>query len=225
MAPPRRRNDQTRVVLLIAALVAVVAVIGVVVALVVGGDDDGGDEDENAFHPVTVEGDPLPPFESGSADDPAVGMAVPVLSGDDYVGNQVVIDPAADGPTMVVFLAHWCPHCAAEIPVLNEWRDSGEVPEGLNIVGVSTGVTTGQPEFPPDQWLAEADWEWPVLADDRAVADGVPWGPAMVAYGGQGTPTMVFVDGDGRVFQRLSGEVPIEVIDPLVDELVAASSA
>ena len=32
---------------------------------------------------------------------------------------------------MVVFLAHWCPHCNAEIPVLNEWRDSGEIPDGL----------------------------------------------------------------------------------------------
>ena len=34
--------------------------------------------------------------------------------------------PATDGPMMVVFLAHWCPHCNAEIPVLN----SGATPAG-----------------------------------------------------------------------------------------------
>ena len=230
MAPLSRRgsDDRTRTLLLIAAIVAIVAVLGVVVALVVGGgDDDDTAGDVNPFRPVSVSGEPLPEFSQeirdGDLDDPAVGQPVPVVSGVDYEGNATTIDPATDGPTMIVLLAHWCPHCNAEIPVLNEWRDSGEIPDGLNIVGVSTGASPDAPNFPPDEWLVEMDWQWPVLADDRSPDANSP-PPAMGAYGGTSYPTLVFVDGDGLVRERMSGEVPIDVIAPIADELVAGSS-
>jgi cytochrome c biogenesis protein CcmG, thiol:disulfide interchange protein DsbE len=227
MAAQPRHNDQTRILLLIAAVVGVIAVLGVIVALVVGGDDGGGDGgDVDMYRPVTVDGGALAPFTQemrlGEMDDPAVGEAVPVVSGVDYDGNEVTIDPATDGPTMVILVAHWCPHCNNEIPVLNDWRDSGEIPEELNIVGVSTGVSSDAPNYPPDEWLVEKDWQWSVLADDRPPDDESP-PPAMGAYGGTSYPTMVLIDADGRVRSRLSGEVPIDVLAPLVDDLVAES--
>jgi thiol-disulfide isomerase/thioredoxin len=140
-----------------------------------------------------------------------------VVSGTDYEGNATVIDPSADGPTMIVLLTHWCPHCNAEVPRLNEWRDCGEAPDGLNIVGVSTGVRPDAPNFAPNQWLVDKDWQWPVLADDEN-------GTAMAAYGGTSYPTMVLVDGNGDVFRRVSGEVPIDEIDQLVDQPVVSST-
>jgi cytochrome c biogenesis protein CcmG/thiol:disulfide interchange protein DsbE len=219
----QRSNDQTRTLVLIAGIVALVVIIGVVVAVVVGGGDDDGDSSgsNDPYRPVSVSGQPLPEFASeiqaGAVDDPAIGQPVPILSGTDYEGDAITIDPATDGPTMIVLLAHWCPHCNAEIPVLNEWRDSGEIPDGLDIVGVSTGVSADRPNFPPGQWLVDKDWQWPVLADDEN-------GTAMAAYGGTSYPTMVFVDGNGDVFQRLSGEQPIEVIDSLADALVGSSA-
>jgi cytochrome c biogenesis protein CcmG/thiol:disulfide interchange protein DsbE len=228
MATRPRGNDQTRTLLLIAAVVAVIAVLGVVVALVVGGDDDGGGDEggTDMYRPVTVDGEALaaftPEIRAGELDDPVVGEAAPVVSGVDYAGNEITIDPATDGPTMVVLLAHWCPHCNNEIPVLNEWRDSGEIPDDLDIVGVSTGVSSDAPNYPPDEWLVEKDWQWPVLADDRAPDEESP-APAMGAYGGTSYPTMVLIDADGRVRTRLSGEVPIDVLAPLVDDLVAAT--
>ena len=220
-------DDRTRTLLLIAGLVAVVAVLAVVaVVLVGGGDDDDAAGNEDPYRPVSVDGDPLPEFSSevrsGEVADPAVGQSVPVVSGVDYAGTATVIDPATDGPTMVVLLAHWCPHCNAEIPVLNDWRDSGQIPDALNIVGVSTGAASDAPNFPPGEWLDEKDWQWPVLADDRPPDDGSP-PPAMGAYGGTSYPTLVFVDADGRVVERLSGEVPIDVIAPIAEELVAGS--
>ena len=51
------------------------------------------------------------------------------------------------------------------------------------------------------------DWQWPVLADDD--------GSAMT--GTAGRPPTDLVDGDARV-RQLSGEVPIAVLDPLVDD-------
>ncbi len=40
-----------------------------------------------------------------------------------------------------------------------------------------------------------------------------PSASAMAAYGGTSYPTMVLVDGNGVVFRRLSGEVPIDELD------------
>ena len=176
------------------------------------------------FKPVAVDGQDLPPFDQevreGAEPDTALCRAAPIVSGYDYEGNEITIDPATDGPTMVVLLAHWCPHCNAEVPVLNEWRDSGEFPDGLNVVGVSTGVSADAPNYPPDEWLVEMDWQWPVLVDDRTPDDGsAP--PAMAAYGGTSYPTLVFIDDDGLVRQRLSGEVPTDVFAPLAEALVA----
>lgn len=227
MATKKNRSNE-RTLLLIAAVVAVIAVIGVVVVLVVGGgdDDDEGGADVDPFRPVSVSGDALPAFsremQQGAIEDPAIGTQVPVVSGVDYAGNEITIDPANDGPTIVVLLAHWCPHCNSEIPVLNEWRDSGEVPDGLNVVGISTAVDASAPNFPPGEWLVDKDWQWPVLADDRRPDDETP-PPAFAAYGGTSFPTLLFIDGDGKLALRISGEPGADVIDRLADQLVAAT--
>ena len=92
-----------------------------------------------AVGPVEIIGESLPYLETDVvADDPAVGEPAPVLVGLDFEGNPLRIDAAEAGPTMVAFVAHWCPHCNDEIPVLNELRDEGAFPADLNIVGVST---------------------------------------------------------------------------------------
>ena len=77
--------------------------------------------------------------------------------GKDYDGNPVTITPGEDGPLMLVFLAHWCPHCNAEIPVLQEWEASGAIPEDLSIVGVSTAVVRDRPNYPPGR-VADRRW-------------------------------------------------------------------
>ena len=128
---------------------------------------------------------------------------MPVVSGVDYAGNAITIDPATDGPTMVVLLAHWCPHCNAEIPVLNEWRDSGDVPEGLDIVGVSTGVVpatrrTSRPTSGSSTWTGSGRCS-PTTTPTTGTAS------AMAAYGGTSYPTLVLVDGDGVVCRAALG--------------------
>jgi thiol-disulfide isomerase/thioredoxin len=150
----------------------------------------------------------------GSAADTAIGEVAPIVSGVDYDGNPITIDATADGPTMVVLLAHWCPHCNAEIPRLNEWRESGDVPDGLNVIGVSTGVSPDRQNYPPDQWLVAKDWQWPVLADSAEHT-------AFEAYGGAFFPTVVIIGSDGRVLTRFSGEPSAEEIHNLVTEALA----
>ncbi len=217
-------NARSRTLLIVGALVAIVVAAAVIIAVTAGGGGDGGSDETvstgvgGLFPGVTITGAALPDYTqeiAATGDDPAVGMKVPVLSGFDYAGHPITIDPANDGPTMVVFLAHWCPHCNREVPLLNDWRDSGDVPDGLNVVGVSTAVRSDAPNYPPDEWLRNVDWTWPVLADDQA-------SDALKSYGGTSFPTLVFVDGDGKVVRRISGEYPIEDIQRFADELTSA---
>ena len=176
--------------------------------------------------PVTITGEALAPYTGADQVDPAVGVLAPVVSGVDYQGNAVTIDAATNGPTMVVLLAHWCPHCNAEIPRLNEWQDSGGVPQGLNIVGVSTGVDPGRPNYPPDRWLVSKDWRWGVLVDSDVSADTGPQPTsAFRAFGGHAFPTMIIIGSDGRVLLRFSGEPSVDEINERVAAALAADPA
>ncbi|MDQ3470250.1 MAG: TlpA family protein disulfide reductase [Actinomycetota bacterium] len=164
---------------------------------------------------VDVEGAPLAVLEDPDADD-ALGIIPPTLRGTDYSGNPVEIVPGSGGrPKLVVVLAHWCPHCNAEVPRLIEWRDSGEIPATLDVVAISTAANPERPNYPPGEWLAGEDWQWPVLADDTPTGDqSAP--SALDAYGVSAFPFFTLLDADGRVVARRSGEIPIDELAQLV---------
>jgi thiol-disulfide isomerase/thioredoxin len=164
------------------------------------GDGEAGEGDDGSggeTRPVTVTGDPLPPLESPD-DDPAVGLQAPVLDGEEFDGTAITIGEPADGPTMVVFLAHWCPHCNAEIPELIALDEAGRLPGDLNVVGVSTAANPDGENYPPSEWIVEKGWPWPIMVDSAELA-------AMDAYGGTGFPFTVMLDENGAVVARKSG--------------------
>jgi cytochrome c biogenesis protein CcmG/thiol:disulfide interchange protein DsbE len=150
--------------------------------------------------PITVEGDPLDPFE-GSNDDPAVGATAPVVTGESFDGTPIVIGGATENPTLVVFLAHWCPHCNDEVPELIALDAAGDLPVGLDVIGVSTAVDSTRDNYPPSEWVVEKGWPWPTMADDEVVT-------AFNAYGGTSFPYIVLLDTDGTVLARRAGAAP-----------------
>ncbi len=157
------------------------------------------------FQDVSVTGDALPQLPE-SGDDPAVGKAAPTLTGYDLAGRPTTIDPGSDGKaTMVVYLAHWCPHCNYEIPVLNEWKEKGLMPPNLRVIGVTTGSREDQANWPPSKWLVAKKWTFDQFADSEKQE-------AAAAYGVGGYPFLVFIDAAGNVTSRTSGEVPVEEI-------------
>jgi cytochrome c biogenesis protein CcmG/thiol:disulfide interchange protein DsbE len=212
------------------AIVAALVVLAGVIAVVSAGEDDeeatvgtvvttpdGEDvSSEGELQPVVVDGAPLAPFESTTGD-AAIGSVAPALLGFDFDGEPVEIVPG-DGPTMVVFLAHWCPHCNNEIPVLNEWRDAGLVPDGLDVVGVSTAVAPNRDFYPPSEWLDDKGWAWPVMADSEA-------NEAAQAWGVTGFPAMMIVDEEGKVLGRASGELGSLALQQFVADALAGTIA
>lgn len=211
---------------------AVVLVLGVGIAIFTSGDDSKattpgtGSTDSSSgassipdSQPVTITGDPLVQLSDTATPDPAIGVVAPVISGLNFSGETITIDSAKDGPYMVVFLAHWCPHCNAEVPRLNNWKHSGAVPAELKVIGVATAVSSASVNYPPSSWFSNKGWEWPVLVDESQ-GDGVA-GKAAVAYGASGWPYFVIVGADGKVKARVSGEVEVSKLQTIVDTALA----
>jgi len=216
---------------IVAAIAAVLVVIAGI-AIVGGGSDDGAstadgtgsqvtsgsDTSDGAtggapgeFQPVTATGEALVPVEESvpaAGSDPAEGVAAPVLNGFDFAGSTVTVKPSGK-PVLLVFLAHWCPHCNAEIPRLIEWKESGQMPDSLEVVGIATGSRDDQANWPPSQWLVDMEWPWAVMADSEKQ-------DAAYAMGVSGYPGLVLLDGDGSVLARRSGEASVSELNDWV---------
>lgn len=177
---------------------------------------DGESSSPGEVQPVSITGDPLAPFAE-TAGDAAIGMQAPTLVGFSFDGQPVRIEPTGS-PTMVVFLAHWCPHCNNEIPVLNEWREAGLVPDGLEVVGVSTSVVPSRDFYPPSKWLDDKGWEWATMADSE-LSD------AATAFGLTALPGIMILDGEGKVLGRASGEMGLVALQAFVDDALAGNIA
>jgi thiol-disulfide isomerase/thioredoxin len=163
---------------------------------------------------VSVNGDVLPAYNESETNDPAIGMAAPVLTGKGFTGNTITTESTGT-PMMLVFLAHWCPHCQREVPLLVEWNKSGKTPTGIDIIAVATGTDPTNPNYPPSEWLAREEFPvlWPVMADSKDATAGD-------AFGLSGYPYFVLIDGDGKVVKRVSGEVAMDELTLLLSVLL-----
>ncbi|MGP1675459.1 MAG: TlpA family protein disulfide reductase [Candidatus Limnocylindrales bacterium] len=153
-----------------------------------------------------ITGASLPEFTNPTGD-AAVGLAAPVVSGASFDGTATGI--ATDGrPKVVIFLAHWCPHCQAEVPVIQDWLDANGPPEGVDLVSVATGIDPGAPNYPPDAWLAREGWTVPVIVD--------PTNSIASAYGLSAFPFWTFIGSDGTVRARTTGELSIADLEAYI---------
>ncbi len=112
----------------------------------------------------------------------------------------------------MVFLAHHCPHCQAEVPRIVDWASQGLVPAGVDIYGVATGTTSSRENYPPSAWLEREGWPFPTLADSDEYAAAEAWG--LTSY-----PYFVALDADGKVVERASGELTQEQFTALLAKI------
>jgi cytochrome c biogenesis protein CcmG/thiol:disulfide interchange protein DsbE len=146
---------------------------------------------------VTVTGNKLPPLTDLTGD-AARGKAAPKLSGVNFNGSKTAFTPGGK-PKVLVFLAHWCPHCQAEVPRIVQVASSGGT-EGVDVTAVATATSKTRDNYPPSKWFKREKWPFPVLVD---TADST----AAQAYGLSAYPFLVFVAPDGTVAARVSGEL------------------
>src|SRR6476659_378906 len=108
------------IVVIAVAAVALVALIVVVVTQATGGSDTAG---LSQTQPVVVDGTPLVQLPDSGAD-PGIGQTPPTLEGKSFDGSNIVINPGDRKPKLVMFFAHWCPHCQAELPRVLSWANA-----------------------------------------------------------------------------------------------------
>lgn len=162
-----------------------------------------------SFGTVTVDGAPLPELPETGGADPAIGASVPAITGQQFDGSAITI-PASGKPKVVMFVAHWCPHCQKEVPVITSYLNSKGLPAGVDLFAVATSTSDQRPNFPPGEWLKKDGWPVPTLVDNKEFA-------AAAAYGIGGFPYFAIVDASGKVVVRTSGEKSVEQFQAMID--------
>ncbi len=166
---------------------------------------DGGSTDSTT---ASAPADALPKYDATLADDPAIGTTIPTVTGTTFAGDELTIAP--DGTAKVLlFVAHWCPHCQREVPMLKEHLDDTPMPDDVELITISTSVEPSADNYPPQEWLEGIGWEVPTIADDEASTIASTFGLSAFPY-------FVAVDADGKVVARATGEITAEQFDQVV---------
>jgi cytochrome c biogenesis protein CcmG, thiol:disulfide interchange protein DsbE len=197
--------------------VAIVAFAAIVVAALVALTLNGGDREPETAQVTgspTVSGQPLPDFPQGGAD-PALDLPAPRVEGADFNGNATSITD--DGrPKIVLFLAHWCPHCQREVATLQPALTGQLLPQGVTLYSVATAIDPERPNYPPNEWLQDAGWSSPIIVDD-------PQSSIAEAYGLTAFPYWVFIAANGTVVDRYVGELTPDELASAAARLTSAA--
>ncbi len=181
-----------------------------------GPGPSGSVADREPTGAIVVNGDRLAAFPgdrsvTDAGSDPAYGQVAPGLTGTDFDGAEVTIQP--DGRRKaVVFVAHWCPHCQPLLATLSRLVAEQRVPDDLDVYVVSTHY---MPEASPVQ-----PQSWPILDELRGQGvrilrdDGDSRAATVYAEGG--FPTIVYLDGNDRVVARSAGELDADALAGLL---------
>lgn len=205
---PGRRNSKkqqkSRMPIVVIGGAIVVALIIAIVATRNSGDNASAVAQTG---PVTISGAALPALTDAAVDE-AVGRTAPELTGTGFDGATIRI--ANDGRAKVVmFVAHWCPHCQAEVPVIAKWLADNGMPDGVDLYAVSTSVSKDRPNYPPSAWLRKERWPIPTIADSDDSS-------AAAAFGLNAFPFFAAIDARGMIVKRITGELTTAQLAQLV---------
>ena len=159
---------------------------------------------------ISVVGDSLPQYAGENDDNVALGLAAPTFSAPDQ--NSEIFQLEKNGNSKaLLFLAHWCPHCQREVPVVQRFIDSNGVPPGIDVIAVATSIDRGRDNYPPQEWLERERWSETQIYDlDREIGE---------AYGLNAFPYWVFLDKDLNVLARRKGNLPEDMVGALLIQL------
>lgn len=192
--------------ILIAAIVAIAVTSGddSTVTSDVGDNGATSNLEETAF--AETIGDPLQPFTEA---DTAIGSMAPQLVAQTLEGNRVQISPGDGVARVVVFLAHWCPHCQAELPRIVDWMAANDVPSGVEILAISTSVDSTAPNYPPSAWFEDEGFTGRILVDSDESSLAQDYGLTSFPFG-------VAMAADGSIVSRWAGEISPEQFGAVV---------
>ncbi len=108
--------------------------------------------------------------------------------------------------TLIMFWATWCPACKTELPVLEQLRAKYSA-DKLDIMAISVDDT----EQAMRSYLSTRPTKLPVYLSTADVG---------AEFGVKSIPALVIFDGEGQVAFNSAGAYPLEMLDPVVGQLV-----
>ena len=155
-------------------------------------------------------------FNDGSlsnTEDLAPDFSITMYQGQDVVGGQEVNFSGLLGerPIVLNFWAGLCPPCRAEMPDLQEFNDKFE--DRALLLGIDLGQFTGlgNPED-AQKLLDELGVTYPAgfTTDGDVVRD----------YEVLGMPTTIFIDAQGKIFNKWTGALNGEILEEKTLEML-----
>ena len=189
-------KSRNKLVIILGVVVAVV-IAGLVAIFTVSGSEPEAEE-------AWIEGDPIPVLAGNApvGQDIAFGWDAPKVLGFDWKGNPVAMGPDDGRPKVIVFLAHWCPHCQAEVPQIQAWLNQTGGSPDVDLYGVATSINRTRPNWPPSDWLEREGWTPPTIMDlNNRVS---------TAYGLSAFPYWVAVNAEGKVVYRVAASIGVD---------------
>ena len=163
---------------------------------------------------TTITGDLLPTYAGENDDNVAIGLSAPTFSGPNENSEIIALEKNGNAKA-ILFLAHWCNYCQAEVPSVQEWIDTIGVPEGIDIIAVATSIDRSRGNYPPHDWLERESWSETQIYDlDKKIGD---------AYGLTSFPYWVFLDNELNVKARRTGSLPQDAVGQLIVQLALES--
>ena len=189
---------------------AIVLVVGLAVAIGVSLVDEPLDGNLPEGE-TTISGDALPEYAGENDINISAGLQAPLFSGPDQ--NSEIISLEKNGKSKILlFLAHWCPHCQAEVPIVQEYIDTFGLPADVEVIGILTSIDRSRDNYPPHDWLAKEGWSETQIYDlDREIG---------TVYGLNAFPYWVTLDKDLKVVNRVTGKLTPDQITVLINVLI-----
>jgi thiol-disulfide isomerase/thioredoxin len=136
------------------------------------------------------------------------------------------LDALKGKPTIIFLWAHWCNDCKKQGPILEQliakYKDTG-----LTLIAPTQRfgyVDKKKPAGPEEElkWIETVrDQNYPWLKSIPVPVSSNVY----EAYGVSTTPTLVFLDRDGKVAAYNPGQLTAEQLEPLIQKITAVSSS
>ena len=163
---------------------------------------------------VELKGLPLPYVREKF--DPAVGLKSPTVESVLLDGTPVFI--GGEGPTTILMvLAHWCPHCRNEVRELTKHFSDEGLPETVRVMSLATAIDSSKANYPPHKWFKNENWPVPVIVDnpDSVIAD---------IFGVNSFPFFIVIDQAGDIALRIPGRMGVDTLERLIEALSGLES-
>lgn len=142
--------------------------------------------------------------------DKSASVKAPDFSARDDAGQMVSLSSFFGKPTIISFWTTWCPNCRKAMPDFQKIHE--EMGDRVNIVMVNATDGSQETETKARKYIKDNGYTFKVLYDINE--------DAVYKYRITGIPDTYFIDADGNIITRGSGQLNEELIKKGVDMIV-----